>query len=46
MRGDYWYFSTYFGMYLFLPLINKGLSLVDKVELTIVLISMIGIFFI
>ena len=29
-----------------MPLINKGLSLVDKVELTIILISMIGIFFI
>ena len=43
---NYWYFTTYSGMYLFLPLINKGLSLVDKVELTIILISMIGIFFI
>jgi surface polysaccharide O-acyltransferase-like enzyme len=46
MRGDYWYFSTYFGMYLFLPLINKGLSLVDKSELRIIILSMYGILFI
>ena len=46
MRGDYWYFSTYFGMYLFLPLINKGLSLVDKSELRIIILSLFGILFI
>jgi len=45
-RGDYWYFSTYFGMYLFLPLINKGLSLVDKAELRIIILSLYGILFI
>ena len=46
MRGDYWYFSTYIGMYLFLPLINKGLSLIDKAELRIIILSMYGILFI
>jgi surface polysaccharide O-acyltransferase-like enzyme len=46
IRGDYWYFSTYFGMYLFLPLINKGLSLVDKAELRIIILSLFGILFI
>ena len=46
IRGDYWYFSTYFGMYLFLPLINKGLSLVDKSELRIIILSLFGILFI
>jgi len=45
-RGDYWYFSTYFGMYLFLPLINKGLSFVDKAELRIIILSLYGILFI
>lgn len=43
---DYWYFSTYFGMYLFLPLINRGLSLVDKAELRIIILSIFGILFI
>ena len=43
---NYWYFTTYFTMYLFLPLINKGLTLIDKTELTIILISVVGVFFI
>ena len=29
----YWYFSEYFGMYLFLPVINKGLSILNQNEL-------------
>jgi hypothetical protein len=33
-------------MYLFLPLINKGLSLVDKAELRIIILSLFGILFI
>lgn len=44
--NHYWYFTTYFGMYLFLPLINKGLFYVNKEELLIILVSTIGIFFI
>ena len=35
----YWYFTAYFGMYLFVPLINKALSIVNKKELLIIVIS-------
>ena len=42
----YWYFSTYFKMYLFLPIINKGLFLIYKGELVIIILSMVGILFI
>ena len=31
----YWYFTAYFGMYLFLPIINKGISLLTKSEIKI-----------
>ena len=34
------YFSKYFGMYLFVPLVNKGLSIVNKKELKIIVISL------
>ena len=40
----YWYFTSYFGMYLFLPLINKGISISNKIELKAVIMSTIGIF--
>ena len=40
----YWYFTQYFGMYLFLPVINKGISILTKSELKLVVISLIGIF--
>ena len=40
---QYWYFTIYFGLYLFLPLINKGLSIVNKLELKIIVSSTIGI---
>ena len=39
----YWYFSTYFGMYLFLPVINKGIASLTKFEHKLVVISTIGI---
>ena len=42
----YWYFTAYFGMYLFVPLINKALSIVNKKELLIIVISHFGIFII
>ena len=42
----YWYFTQYFGMYLFLPIINKGLSIANKKELKIVVLSIILIFII
>jgi surface polysaccharide O-acyltransferase-like enzyme len=40
----YWYFTIYFGMYLFLPVINKGISCLTKYELRLVIISTLGIF--
>ena len=39
----YWYFTAYFGMYLLLPIINKGISILTKFEFTLVVISTIGI---
>ena len=35
----YWYFSEYFGMYLFLPIINNGISILNKSQLKILVIS-------
>ena len=40
----YWYFTRYFGMYLFLPVVNKGISLLSKSELKLVVITTLGIF--
>ena len=40
----YWYFTRYFGMYLFLPVINKGIESLNKSELRMVFISLIFIF--
>ena len=40
----YWYFTAYFGMYLFLPVINKGISCLTKSEFRLVIFSIIGIF--
>ena len=39
----YWYFSTYFGMYLLLPVINKGIASLNKFEFRIIVLSTIGI---
>ena len=40
----YWYFSSYFGMYLFLPVINKGIVSVTKYEMRLVVLTTLGIF--
>ena len=40
----YWYFTAYFGMYLILPVINKGISILTKYELRLVVISTLGIY--
>ena len=42
----YWYFTKYFGMYLFLPVINKGIVYLTKSELRNVLMSLIFIYII
>lgn len=40
----YWYFTTYFGMYLFLPIINKGISCLTMPEFKLIIASTLGIF--
>ena len=40
----YWYFSTYFGMYLFLPVINRGIEHLTKFEFRLVVITTLFIF--
>ena len=40
----YWFFTAYFGMYLFLPIINKGIADLNKSELKICFISLLVIF--
>ena len=42
----YWYFTSYFGMYLFLPIINNGVSILSSKDLKILVISFLGIFII
>jgi hypothetical protein len=39
----YWYFKAYFVMYLFLPVINRGISVLSKFELKLVILSTLGI---
>ena len=40
----YWFFSSYFGMYLFLPIVNKGIFYSNKSEFTICFSSILCIF--
>ena len=40
----YWYFTAYFGMYLFLPIINTGILYLNKKDLKILVISTISIY--
>ena len=40
----YWYFTKYFGMYLFLPVINKGILSLNQNELRLVVISLILVY--
>ena len=42
--GRYWYFTAYLGMYLFLPVINKGIAGLTKIEFNLVVMSAIGVF--
>ena len=43
---EYWYFTRHFGMYLFLPIINKGLENISKLQLKAGIIIIIGFFII
>ena len=40
----YWYFSQYFGMYLFIPVINKAVAYLTKSELKIIVFSLLFLF--
>lgn len=44
--SKYWYFTQYFGMYLFLPVINRGISYLTQIEHKILLFSLYGIYII
>jgi len=40
----YWYFTSYFGMFLFLPAVNKGIQYINKPEFKALVMSIFGIF--
>lgn len=42
--SKYWYMTKYFGMYLFLPLINNGIANISKGDLNIIIFSFLGIY--
>jgi hypothetical protein len=42
--GRYWYFSSYFGMFIFLPAINKGIQNLNKPEFNLLVMSIFGIY--
>jgi len=42
----YWYFTQYFGMYLLLPAVNKGLAILEKTEFKLLVLSSLGIYII
>ena len=44
--NKYWYFTSYFGMYLFLPIINKGIEYLTKSEYKLLVISIYVVFII
>ena len=40
----YWYCTSYFGMFIFLPAINKGMQYLNKTEFKLLVMSILGIF--
>lgn len=40
----YWYCTSYFGMFMFLPAINKGIQYLNKSEFKLLVVSIFGIF--
>ena len=40
----YWYCTSYFGMFIFLPAINKGIQYLNKSEFSLLVMSIFGIF--
>ena len=44
LTNQYCYFTAYFGMYLFLPVFNKGIENINKSQLKIMIITLIGVY--
>ena len=44
LTQQYWYFTQYFGMYLFLPIINKGIENINQSQFKIMIITLISVF--
>jgi len=44
LTKQYWYFTKFFGMYLFLPVVNKGIENIKKSEFKIMIITLIGVY--
>ena len=42
--NKYWYFTSYFGMYIYLPVINRGIEYLTKPEFKILVLSIFSIF--
>ena len=42
--NKYWYFTSYFGMYIYLPVINRGIEYLTKSEFKILVLSIFSIF--
>ena len=42
--NKYWYFTAYFGISIFLPIVNKGISIISRFQFTLVVIGSIGLF--
>jgi surface polysaccharide O-acyltransferase-like enzyme len=44
MFSQYWYFTAYFGMFLFIPILNVAIDKLSKEQMQIVVISLIVVF--
>ena len=40
----YWYFSSYFGMFIFLPIVNRGIQYLRKTEFKLLIMSIFSIY--
>ena len=46
LTSNYWYFTRYFGMYLFLPIINKGIENLNQSQFRVMIIILIIVYII
>ena len=44
MSSQYWYFTAYFGMFFFIPVINKAVNSIDIKQFTVFIISLLIVF--